>query len=167
MSISANQHCHFKYHSYHVGEDFRESRKNFTTELQQNCGEGNFVFKIMLKNVWNSSEIENLRISFGIYLNKLLDHRPDLKTSIDIDEINFDEVEIDHEDFTKVEVKGACMERVKNWEMRCQINLVFVIDSFRTKDLMKFKVIEDESVEEVDGLTFGEIFFILIFLNFI
>lgn len=118
---------------------------------------------MMLKNLTNSNENENLKIMLGIYLEKLLEFRPDEKSSVDFNEINFDEIEIDHEIFTRVKIDGECVDRVTNWEMRCQINLVFIIDSFRTKDLMKFKRIferkyeeDEEVVEDVKGLNIGE-----------
>lgn len=110
------------------------------------------------------SENKKLRNSVQIYLEKLLDRRPDLKTSVAFKAIEFDEVEIDHEIFKKVQISGECNERVINWEMRCQINLIFVIDSFRTSDLRKFIALEkkgdeigdNEVLEEVNGLNYGK-----------
>lgn len=157
----SSQHCHFEYNSYHSGEENRESRHNFTLKVAQNCDIGGFKIDLLIDMSVHEKDLFDFEMMVQRYLTKLSEKRLDDKTFVDFEEISATTVEVEGKNHTKISIAGVCEGDVKNWQTRCQVNVVFLMESFRRKDLIKFTKVEEDEEEDFE-LTLGELKFELI-----
>lgn len=128
-------------------------------KVAQNCERGTFTAEIMIKKHIDDENLQNFESMVARYLEKLSEKRLDDKIFVEFKEISGSKVEIEGQKYTRISIAGECDGDVKNWKMRCQVNVVFLMESFRTRDMIKFEKVEEEG-EVVDiPLTLGESFF--------
>lgn len=156
VSRASSQHCNFEYSSYHSGEDERESHHNFTMKVAQNCERGSFTAQLMIKMAIDDENLQVFESMVSRYLDKLSEKRLDDKTIVEFKEISGSTVEIEGRNFTRISIAGECEGDVKNWKTRCQVNVVFLMESFRTRDMIKFEKVDEEGEDVEVDLTLGK-----------
>lgn len=138
----------FKFY-VHPGNDINEWRYKFPLQIRQNCTSGNFSASIDVEFSLKDIKINKLIQAAQKYLEKIAPKRPDGKTLFYFEKISVKKSEFKGSDLTRIAFEASCDEqRTPGWEKRCQENSIFLLESFRTKDLRKIyvenKFVDDE-----------------------